>query len=222
MTSWIDEALLCEPVLVDGNVLQQIMPGCEEPDTWADLLATYMPRYGVESAHSTALFLAQIGHESIDLNTLEENFNYSVGALLPVFGTNQITSEAAEALGRSVDHPADREGIANDVYGDEWGETHLGNTEEGDGWRYRGRGLIQLTGRANYTRCAQETGLDLVNDPDLLAEDREAAVIAALWFWDTYVSGNSVKTTTRQINGGYTGLDDRVDRYRRALAVLEV
>ncbi|MCM2973737.1 glycoside hydrolase family 19 protein [Larsenimonas suaedae] len=213
--NWYDEAVEDEPVIITLDTFEQIAPHCPDPDTWLDVLDRGLSRQGIFDLNEIALFLAQTSHESTDYSRLSEGFNYAEQALLSVFGSHRISAEDARRLGRNDDHPADREGIANHLYGGEWGLTHLGNTESDDGFRYRGRGIIQLTGRDNYTRCARATGLDLVDQPDLLSDEPEAAVEAALWFWAANVWGQDIKTTTRQINPGMVGFDDRVRRYRR-------
>lgn len=188
---------------------------------WADLFNHYLPLHGMDEPHVIALFLAHLGHESSDLNRLEENFNYAASALVPVFGLNQITKEAAQRLGRKSGQAADKVAIANDVYGDAWGKKNLGNTELGDGWKYRGRGLIQLTGRANYQRCGDAILVDLIQYPDRLKDDHEVSLQAALWYWEARVTSRTLKGSTKQINGGYHGLDDRSARYQRIMQVLE-
>lgn len=218
---WYDKALLVEPTLLDAATLARAVPQCHRPELWADVLSFHLTRWGIESAHQVALFLAQVGHESASFRELEESLNYGVEALERLFGRHRISLEQIQRYGRKPGQPANQRALGNILYGGAWGARNLGNVQPGDGWKYRGRGLIQLTGRSNYTRCSMATGLDLVNNPSLLAEDPEAAVEASLWFWRDRVTGNDIKTTTRQVNGGTNGLADRIERYKRALAVLE-
>lgn len=160
-----------------------------------------------------AMWLAQCGHESRGFTALEENLNYSAEALARTWPKRFPTPAEAESYAR---HP---EAIANRVYGGRMGN---GPEASGDGWRFRGRGLIQLTGRANYTACAAALGLDCVAHPELLAEHRGAALSAA-WFWKTrklVALGGDVAAVTRVINGGTNGLAGREILYRRALAAL--
>jgi putative chitinase len=222
MTHWIDEALLVVPATLTGAKLKRMMPGCKDPELWADLLGLYMDRYGLDTKEEIALFLAQVGHESKDLNATRENMNYSVEGLLKTFGRHRITEEEARAYGRTSSQPANQRMIANTLYGGDWGRRNLGNTQANDGWDFRGGGLIHLTGRGNYERCAQATGLDIVRNPDLLVREPAAAVESALWFWRDRVSGTNIKTTTRQVNGGENGLADRTARYNLAVKVLGV
>ncbi len=102
-----------------------------------------------------------------------------------------------------------------------------GDTNSGDGWRYCGRGLIQLTGRDNYARCGSDTGLNIEEEPDQLADDANAAVTGACWYWkennlNALVEKDDIKAITRKINGGYHGLEDRTTFLNRAKEVLDV
>lgn len=222
MTRWYSEALLEEAFIVTDAIMYAAFPTCREPGAWKQLFNHYLPLRDMDDPNTAALFLAHLGHESGDLNRMEESFNYAATALVPVFGLNQITKEAALRLGRKSGRAADKVAIANDVYGDAWGAKNLGNTELGDGWKYRGRGLIQLTGRYNYTRCGAAIQRDLVNYPDQLKDDKEVAMLAALWYWRSRVTSTTLKGTTKQINGAYTGLEDRGDRLRRIHAAMGI
>lgn len=207
--AWIDRTLLH---LLPEDITA-CMPNCPDPDKWAGAFDDAIRWHGGEV--DLAMLFAQIGHESSDLTQLEEGFNYAAEALVPVFGTDQITAAAAARLGRSPGNRADREAIANDVYGDEWGVKNLGNTAPGDGWRFRGRGPIQITGRANYAALAQDTSLNAVGDPDCLLRPTGGA-LAALWYWKLRLRpGMTLEEATRAINGGTNGLADRRARYER-------
>jgi len=211
MQHWYNAVVTEDPVLLTADVLKQIMPRCKNPEDWAEPLAIHMARAGIESDHDMAMVLAHMGHESMDLTRLEESLYYSTAErLMAVWPSRFKTKGYAESFARN---PTD---LANLVYG-----TRLGNREPGDGWKFRGRGPFQLTGRYNYERCAEETGLDIVSNPDLLCDDPVAGATSAVWFWTSFVDGRDMKTTTKQINGGYHGLKDRVNRFKRALAVLE-
>jgi len=126
-----------------------------------------MDLYGIDTPQRQAGFLSQIGHESGGLSILTENLNYRVEALMSMFGRHRISEADCKKYGRTKDQPADQERIANLIYGGDWGVKNLGNTEPGDGWKYRGRGLKQLTGRDNYKRCGQALGVTLVDDPEV-------------------------------------------------------
>ena len=168
------------------------------------------------------MFIAQMGHESGGFTRLVENLNYAAENLVPTFGKHRITEQQASALGRTATQPANQKAIANLVYGGEWGKEHLGNQVAGDGWKYRGRGLKQITGLSNYRSCGQALKLDLVSHPELLEVDESAAHSAA-WF---YVSrgcllySGDIERVTLIINGGRNGLDKRRALFNLAKSVL--
>lgn len=159
-----------------------------------------------------AMFLAQLGHESSDLSRLEEGLSYSAERLRQVWPSRFPTVESAQPFARNP------EALANNVYGG-----RMGNTKPGDGFRFRGRGPIQLTGRSNYTMCAKDTGFqEILDNPDVLIHNKKLALLSAAWFFNKYTKGTDIRQVTRQINGGFHGLDDRTVRYDRASTVLGV
>ncbi len=176
---------------------------------------------GLDDPKELAAFMGQMEVESRDFRSLEENLNYRGERLLEMFkGRNGLnTLEQANAI--AVAGPV---AVANAIYGGEWGRTGTsGNTEPGDGWRFHGRGYIQLTGRYNYTRDGHELGLDLVDNPDLAA-DRSIAADIAIHYWQSRVVPRGhqldVRAATRDINGGYNHLPERmaaVARWERRL-----
>ena len=100
-----------------------------------------------------------------------------------------------------------------------------GDTESGDGWKYRGRGPIQLTGKANYSAFASDMDVDVVDNPDKVSEDKEVALMSAIWYWNKnglnrYADSGDIKTMTKRINGGYIGLEDRIHHWKEALHML--
>jgi putative chitinase len=160
-----------------------------------------------------------------------ENLNYSAKALPVKFGPHRgMTAEIARQIGRiendrgAVLRAADQRAIANLVYGGAWGARELGNTQPGDGWRFRGRGPTHLTGRANYADAARMTGLPLIDRPELAEEPAAGCVIAA-WFWadvkrcNPLADAGAVEAWRRAINGGLNGLEDVRRRYEAALRV---
>ena len=192
---------------------------------WVSPLRDRMERYGINTPLRQAHFLAQIGHESNGLKSLRENLNYSVEGLLKTFSRSRISVEEAERYGRTSTQPANQEMIANTVYGGEWGRKNLGNTQEGDGWKFRGAGLIQLTGRANFEQADKALNFDLVNRPERVAEDNVIAALAACWFWQSrglneLADKDDLLAITKRINGGLNGLDDRKKRLAQAKEVL--
>ncbi|MFO6491096.1 glycoside hydrolase family 19 protein [Hafnia alvei] len=183
---------------------------------WFPHIDAAMKEFGIMSAPDQAMFIAQVGHESGGLKQVVESLNYTPQALLSTFG-KRVTSQQANELGRTSAHPANQQAIANLVYGG-----RMGNKYAGDGWEYRGRGLIQITGLDNYRACSAGLKLDLVAKPELLESDQHAARSAA-WFFASNgclkYSGD-IEKVTRIINGGTNGLDDRKARYSKALSVL--
>jgi putative chitinase len=162
---------------------------------------------------------------------LSENLNYSAEALAAKFGRHRITLEQCQQFGRTAAHPADREAIANTLYGGEWGRINLGNTEPGDGYKFRGQGPIQVTGRANAAAVRDRLRVvlgtrvpDFEQHPEQLCTPEWGAWSAAD-FWlqrglNKAADRGDVEAVTRAINGGLNGLDDRRARYDWALGVL--
>jgi putative chitinase len=180
--------------------------------------------YGINTPQRVAGFLSQIGHESGGLASLQENLNYSVDAILKLFGRHRISEADARRFGRTPAQKADQVALANILYGGAFGAKNLGNTEPGDGWRFRGRGLKQLTGRSNYKRCGDAIGLDLVGSPNLLLEPGPAAMSAA-WFWqanglNALADKSDVAAMTKRINGGDIGLPQRQALFKAAMTAL--
>ena len=177
----------------------------------------YCDKYQINTAERLSHFLAQINHESGDMKRLEENLNYSAKRLLEVFPKYFDTYEIALSYANKP------EKIANKVYANRMGN---GSEASGDGWKYRGRGLIQLTGKANYVafdRFLNANG-EIVANPDLVAKNKEYAVLTAFFYWDSRKLNNLIdkdgnqyfvcKEITKRINGGYNGLDDRWQRFK--------
>lgn len=192
----------------------------DDPDNWYDALCELLPKYGITTERRVAHFLSQCAHESRGFTALEENLNYSAKALKAVFGRYFGAPPKADA----DEYARNPEMIANRVYNDEFRKYKMGNTEEGDGWRFRGRGLKQLTGRDNYTRFGKSVGMTAEEAAEYVATPA-GAIESACWFWD-YTNLNEiadtddVKRMTKKINGGSIGLDDRKKRYKHALNVL--
>lgn len=153
-------------------------------------------------------FFAQVSYES-GFKPQEENLNYSAQGLRATFGADRITDAQCQEYGRDAQHPADKQGIANTVYGGPWGLKNLGNTQPGDGYLFRGRGLIQVTGRANYAALGAAYALN----PDLLLTP-SGSMKAAIQFWamrkiDVPAEADDVRAVTLLVNGGLNGLVER-------------
>ena len=172
--------------------------------SWADPLNSAMEKYRINTIPRTIDFLAQIGHESVRLTHVEENLNYSATGLRKYFSRRFQEYE----FDRYARKP---QAIANRVYAGRYGN---GDERSGDGWKYRGRGLIQLTFKDNYVAFSQEIGIDLASYPDYVALPHFAALSAA-WFWAIHGCneladmGDFLKET-KVINGGTNGWDDRL------------
>ncbi|WP_448120096.1 glycoside hydrolase family 19 protein [Pseudomonas veronii] len=193
--------------------LLQILPNAgRQAGVFVPVLNTAMNRYGIVGTPRAAAFIAQVGHESGQLTRLVENLNYSADGLMKTW-PSRFDSVRATAAARNPEQ------IANIVYAG-----RMGNTAPGDGWKYRGRGLIQVTGKANYAVCGEALGLDLINQPELLEQSQYAAMSAA-WFWsanglNTLADAGDLTKITQRINGGTNGQDDRQALYDKALKVL--
>ncbi len=189
----------------------------ELADKWAAPLTAAMDKFGINTPRRQAQFIAQIAHESGGFKQLTENLNYSAQGLASTWPGRFSTGTGPNELAREIARNPEK--IANAAYG-----LRMGNNAQGDGWRYRGRGLIQLTGKANYQAAATAIGAPLVEQPGLVAEPAMAAMTAA-WFWsknglNALADSGATRAVTKRINGGTTGLDDRLARYVRAEKVL--
>jgi putative chitinase len=194
-----------EPSVPDlSAIIKAAMPRVS--DDWIPVMNEVFNQYGI-AGDEAALLLAHIGHESSDLNRLEENLNYSAERLMQVWPFRFRTIDVARQYERNP------QALANNVYGG-----RMGNTSPNDGWWFRGRGPMQITGRDNYTRLANDTRIKVLSDPNLLITDKRSGIISACWFWRTYVNSRTLDGSTRQINGGTNGLADRRNRYDRARA----
>ena len=182
-------------------------------EEWVDAINTTFETFGIDTPEQQASFLGQCGHESAGFTALVENLNYKAESLCKVWPKRFPSLEMAQPYHRNP------EAIANHVYANRMGN---GDEESGDGWNFRGRGLIQLTGRDNYRACGEALGADLESDPDLVSQPMYAALSAG-WFWHKNHLNNiaqDITAVTKKINGGTHGLEDRVARTQRALDAL--
>jgi putative chitinase len=190
----------------------------KNPDPWYDALSEHLPTFEIVTPARVAGFIAQCQHESLDFTLLQENLNYSAKGLNGVFKKYFPTMDLAESYQRQP------EKIANRVYGSRMGN---GDESSGDGFKFRGRGLIQLTGRNNYTMFSREFFGDdhVVEDPDLVRTP-PYAVLSACWFWNKnglnrWCDEGDIVTLSKRINGGTIGLDDRISHWNHCLEILE-
>lgn len=197
----------------------EIFPRAKDPEGWIGAMTLHFPDYEINDAPRIAMFIAQCGHESAGWSVFEENLNYSAKGLVGVFGRYFNNAQAAEYARKP-------EAIANRVYANRMGN---GPESSGDGWKYHGRGPIQLTGKNNYTAFAKDSvddWVDIVDYPEQLAEDKELALLSALWFWRTNhlnaeADKEDVKRATKKINGGYNGLEEREHLFDQIMDMLE-
>ena len=198
-----------------------MIPTNSEVETWCEELNKALPRYSINTPKRIASFISQCAHESRDFTALEENLNYSQSALERVFGRY-----FGEGKRNAAEYARNPEKIANYVYMDEYRSKRgaLGNTQEGDGWRFRGKGLKQLTGRNNVSGFAKDYDMTPEQASTWL-ETKEGALASALWFWDknmlnSLADTGDVRVVTKRINGGTIGIDDRKRRYDLAMQAL--
>jgi putative chitinase len=194
--------------------LQQIIPQNQYVEHWHTALTQILPDYEINTSQRIAAFLAQCAHESGGFTALHENLNYRAVTLLKVFPKYFTESAAEQFAGKP-------ELIANRVYANRMGN---GPEESGDGFRYCGRGLIQLTGKDNYQNFADSLEMVVEDVPQYL-ETFEGAIQSACWFWESnnlnqLADNGDIVTLTKRINGGTIGLEDRIKHYEHAIRVL--
>ena len=196
--------------MVTSEQLKKLHIGSE----WVDALNATFERFDISTPVRQASFIGQCGHECGNFKILEENLNYRAEALQKLW-PKRFDAAKAQICARNPKL------IANTVY-----SSRMGNRDEasGDGYRFRGRGCIQLTGHANYFHAGQALGVDFVMEPELVATPMYAALTAG-WFWNThklnqFADVRDFKTMTKKINGAYIGLDDRIKHINHALEVL--
>jgi len=197
--------------------LAQIIPGNPYLDHWFHALDEILPEYEINTPQRVAAFLAQCAHESGGFRALKENLNYKAATLRKIFPKYFPDDAIAN---RYASLPNKQEAIANRVYCHRMGN---GDEASGDGYRYCGRGLIQLTGKDNYTWFAASLEIPVEEAAEYL-QTFEGAVQSACWFWETnnlnvQADAGDIKLMTKKINGGYIGLDDRIKHYNHALHV---
>ena len=184
------------------------------PEEWFEPFQETFARFEINTALRKAAFIGQCGHESGGFRVLEENLNYKPEALMRVWPSRFDAENVDE-------YAHEPEKIANKVYAGRMGN---GNEESGEGWKYHGRGIIQLTGKDNYTLCGDSLQADLLHHPELLVGQQYAALSAG-WFWRKHglnelADTKQYETMTKRINGGLLGQDDRLKRINHALEVL--
>jgi len=198
--------------------LKELLPKNPYIDNWHQALSQLLPDYDINTSNRIAAFVAQCAHESGGFMVLKENLNYKAASLRKLFGKYFPTDELAQQY---ASKPNKQEAIANRIYASRMGN---GDEASGDGYKYCGRGLIQLTGKSNYTAFADSLEIDPEEASQYLATF-EGAAQSACWFWETnnlnqWADKGDIVTLTKRINGGTIGLDDRIKHYEHALHVL--
>jgi putative chitinase len=201
--------------ILSQEQLAQLIPGNPYVDHWYEALALCLPDYDINTPQRVAAFIAQCAHESGGFKFLKENLNYKAASLTKVWPKYFPNMEIAQQYANK------QEMIANRAYGGRMGN---GPESSGDGWKFCGRGLIQLTGRSNYQAFADSIETDVEEIPAYLGTF-EGAVQSACWFWESnklnqWADKNDILTLTKRINGGTLGLEDRIKHYNHALHVL--
>ena len=206
--------------ILTKDMLAAMIPGNDKVDMWFEAIEEIFPKYEINTVERIAGFIAQCAHESNNFRSLEENLNYSEDALLRVFGRYFGKAPKASAS----EYARNPEMIANRVYNDEFRKYKMGNTQPGDGWMFRGRGLKQLTGRENYTKFGKSVKMSAEQASEYVATEK-GAIESACWFWknkklNAIADTGDIKKLTKVINGGDIGLADRTSRYDSAIEIL--
>jgi putative chitinase len=219
--------------------LENIIAAGVKPDVaekWLPAIRVAADKFQINTKQRIAGFLSQCAHESGGFTMLEENLNYRATTMAACWDKRFAVQEPdpnkpgktrakKDAQGKNIPNAfalaleKKPEAIANTVYSNRMGN---GTIESGEGWKYRGRGLKQLTGKDNYTRCGKALGIDIVAEPDLLLQP-EAAALSGAWFWsankcDQFADAGDIEGLTKRINGGLIGIADRKARYEKCLA----
>jgi putative chitinase len=200
--------------------LKQLLPKNPYIDHWHDALSKLLPDYSINTPQRIAAFIAQCAHESGEFMVLKENLNYKAASLRKLFSKYFANDDIANEY---ASKPNKQEAIANRIYASRMGN---GDEASGDGFKFCGRGLIQLTGRDNYTFFAGSLSITVEEASEYL-QTFEGAAQSACWFWETnnlnqWADKGDILTLTKRINGGTIGLEDRIKHYEHALHVLGV
>jgi putative chitinase len=199
--------------------LKKVIPTNQRVESWHAALSKFLPEYDIDSPKRISSFLAQCSHESREFTTLKENLNYKADRLVVVFPKYFPTLAIAQ---KYTSLPNKQEAIANRVYANRMGN---GDEASGDGYKYSGKGIIQITGKNNYSAFAKSVGMDLDDVPEYLLTC-DGAVESACWFWKTnslnkLADNGDIKGMTKVINGGFNGLDERTKLYQQIIKIIQ-
>jgi putative chitinase len=198
--------------------LRQMIPGNQYVENWHKAMMILLPSYEINTPRRISAFIAQCAHESGNFRFLRENLNYKWESLRKVFPKYFPTDELAKDY---ASRPSKQEAIANRVYASRMGN---GPESSGDGWKFAGKGLIQLTGKTNYQNFADSIDTPIDDIPEYLMTF-EGALQSACWFWETnnlnkWADAGDIQRVSRIVNGGTHGMEDRIQRYNGALRIL--
>lgn len=204
------------------DILNQIVPKNPYIEHWHEAIVKILPDYEINTKLRVAAFLAQCAHESGNFRAIKENLNYRWETLRKLFPKYFPTDDLAKQYA-GMPNPKKQEAIANRIYANRMGN---GPEESGDGWKYCGRGLIQLTGKYNYERYAESLEISVEEASEHLTTF-EGCVQSACWFWESnnlnqWADKQDMITLTKRINGGTIGLEDRIKHYNHACHVLGI
>ena len=200
-------------ILITEQNFKSALPHIKDISEWIDLMNKYLPLYGINTASRVAMFIAQTGHETGDYTVFAENLNYSAKGLVDTW-PKRFNLATAMMYARKP------EKIANKVYANRMGN---GDEASGDGWRYRGKGLIQVTGKAGYEGFAKMLGMPVEKAAEYIIT-KEGALRSACWFWGDHslnalCDHQNVLAVTKIINGGTIGIEDRTARFNKNLKI---
>lgn len=215
--------------MIDADAMLKLCPRMprQDADAWGTALQAAAAEFDIATPDQQSMWLANLCHESAAFTRLTENLNYSAERLAQVWPNRYaVDPRAIHTRPNELAHRIERKPdcIANDVYANRMGN---GAPHTGDGWRFRGRYPVQLTGRENYTRAGAGTGLDMLTDPDAHLRDLEAMARISAWFWadrdlGQHADGGDFGAVVKIWNGGHIGLDDRIAWHKRAMDALGV
>jgi len=201
--------------MITEDILRALAPTNKNIAQWVEPMNDILPQYSIETPERIAAFLAQTAHESAGFTAVRENLNYSAQALVRTWPSRFNSATAGEYARKP-------EKIANKVYANRMGN---GDESSGDGWRYRGRGLIQTTGKTNYLKLADHLNKSL-EETIKFCETIEGAIVSACFYWvsnslNSIADRGDMTTLTKRINGGTIGLSDRLKKYEIVMTLLE-
>ena len=205
--------------MLTPDQFQSVFPNATDPEGWCAALEQSLPEYGIDTPKRIAAFVSQCGVETGGWRWFEENMNYSAQRMMQVW-PRVFNAELAQKCHRKPQL------VANYAYANRMGN---GGPDTGDGWKFRGRGPIHLTGRKNYTAFATDTfdnPDEILDNPDLVAQDKEIALKSALWFWDindlnALADTKQITKLSRRVNGGDNGLQERIALFNKLYSLLK-